>query len=136
MRISERQVGDAAVLDLTGRIAGRKADEIGTAVRRHVQAGTRLVVANLDRVPSMDLAGLSALVEAHRAAKAAGCDLRLAGLTRRIHDLVILTRLVTVFDTFDSVDAAVGEAVPAYAGVTAPDSAMSLGPAERFLHRV
>jgi anti-sigma B factor antagonist len=135
MRISERQVGDAAVLDLAGRIAGRKVDEIGAAVSRHVQAGTRLVVANLSGVPSVDLAGLGALVEAQRAARAAGCDLRLAGVNHRIHDLVILTRLVTVFDTFDSVDAAAGGAVPSYEGVTAQNPAMSLGRVERFLHR-
>jgi hypothetical protein len=61
---------------------------------------------------------------------------KLACITKRIHDLVVITRLLTVFDTYDSVEEAVGGPVPAYAGVEAPrPSLMSLGMAQRFLHR-
>ncbi len=138
MKISERQFGDALVLDLAGPLAGGKAAAlINSAVRRHGQAGQRLVVANLGKVPSVDLAGLGALVEAYRTMRAAGGVLRLAAITKRIHDLVVITRLLTVFDTYDSVEEAVGRPAPVSSDLaeTAQLSLMSLGKIRRFLHR-
>jgi anti-sigma B factor antagonist len=137
MRICERQFGDVVVLDLAGPLTGAKAAEaVDAAVRRNCRAGKRLAVANLGSVPSVDLAGLGALVDAFSTMRAAGGVLRLACLTQRIHDLVVITRLLTVFDTFDSVEEAVGGAVPAYAGVSDPQfSIMPLGAIQRFLRR-
>jgi anti-sigma B factor antagonist len=134
MRITERRLGSAAVLDLAGPVAGFKADAaLGAAVRRQLEAGSRLVVANLGSVPSIDITGLGALVQAYRAARNAGADMRLAGVTRRIHDLVVLTRLLTVFDSYDSVEAALG--APAGTGAGEAAAVMPLGGIERFLHR-
>jgi anti-sigma B factor antagonist len=138
MKISERRFGDAVVLDLVGPLAGAKAVAlIDSAVRRHSRSGRPVVVANLGRVPLVDLAGLGALVEAYRMMREAGGVLRLAAITKRIHDLVVITRLLTVFDTFDSVEEAVGVRVPAPAGLaeTAQLSMMSLGRIRRFLDR-
>lgn len=115
MRIKERLCGDAVVLDMAGPIAGGKASAmIDEAMRRHSRAGKRLVVANLDGVPSVDLAGLSALVDAYSTMRRAEGVLRLAGVTTRIDDLLVITRLLTAFDTFDSVEEALGGATPAY----------------------
>lgn len=137
MRISERQFGDVVVLDLAGPLTGGKpAAEVDAAVRRNSRAGKRIAVANLGSVPSVDLAGLGALVDAFRTMRAAGGELRLANLTQRIHDLVVITRLLTVFDAFDSVEEAVGGAIPAYAGMADyPDSTVPLGAIGRFLRR-
>jgi anti-sigma B factor antagonist len=107
MRISERWLGNVAVLDLVGPLTGwMAARAMEEAVRRHRQAGTHTVVANFRQVPSVDLAGLGALVDGYSAMREAGGEMRLAGLTR-IHDLVVMTRLLTVFDTFESVERAV-----------------------------
>ena len=139
MRIRERQIGEVIVLDLVGPIAGEKAAaQIDEAVRQQNRAGRSIVVANLSSVRSVDLAGLSALVEAYAVMRKAGGVLRLACITKRIRDLLVITRLLMVFDTFDSVEEAFGGATPAYAGV--PDSPQvpeaPLGTIQRFLRRV
>jgi len=138
MKISERQFGDAIVLDLAGPLTGgTAAGLIDSAVRRLGETGQRLVVANLGKVPSVDLAGLSALIEAYRTMRASGGILRLAAITKRIHDLIVITRLLTVFDTYDSVEEAVGRPAPVPNDLTetAQLSMMSLGRIRRFLHR-
>jgi len=136
MKIIERKLAGALVLDVVGRIAGYDATIlIHEVVRRHSAAG-RIVVANLADVPSVDCGGLGALVEAYCTAKKAGGVLRLAGVTTRIHDLLVLTRLLTVFETFDSVEEA------ARGAASAPDirdtprvSMATLGAIHRFLRR-
>ena len=103
MRIKERHCGAVVVLDVAGPITGGKAPSmIEEAVGRHHGTG-RVVVANLGDVPSMDLAGLSALAQAYRTMRQAGGALRLVGVTTRLKDLLGIARL-TVFDTFDSVE--------------------------------
>jgi anti-sigma B factor antagonist len=137
MRINERQFGDVVVLDLHGAIAGAKAVAmVESTVRRLCGSGIRHVVASLADVPHVDLGGLGALVDAHRYARQANGTFKLARITKRIHDLIVVTRLLTVFDTYDSVEEAVGGSVPAYAGVEMPaPSPMSLGMVQRFLGR-
>jgi anti-sigma B factor antagonist len=131
MRIKERQFGNAVVLDLSGPIKGRgAASAIEEAAREHAAAGTRRIIANLADVPSVDLGGLGALVEAARTLREVGCAFSLASVTRRIHDLIVITRLLTAFDTFDTVEEAAGavETVPAL-------SPVALGAIGRFLRR-
>lgn len=114
MRIVERRVGRVVVLDLVGPLAGRHAAlVVEQAVRRHRLACTPTVIANLARVRSADLAGVDALVESYRAMREAGGEMRLAAVSRRIHDLLVITRLLTVFDTFDSVEEAIEGAIAA-----------------------
>src|SRR2546426_2971028 len=94
MRITERQFEEVIVLDLVGPIAGEKASaQIDEAVRRQSRAGRSIVVANLNSVRSVDLAGLSALVEAYATMRRVGGVLQLACVTKRIHDLLVITRL-------------------------------------------
>jgi len=138
MRISQRQVGDVVVLDLVGPLAGWKAAGlVKETVRRLGRAGTHTVVANLARVRSMDLAGLGALVDGYSTMREGGGEMRLASLTRRIHDLVVIARLLTVFNTFDSVEQAIEGPSPAYAGIAEPAqrSPMAVGMIHRFLRR-
>jgi anti-sigma B factor antagonist len=127
MRISERHAGDATVLDLAGALVAGKADGIiEAAVRRQVRAGRRIVIVNLGDVPSIDAAGLGALVVAYTTLRQAGGVLRIAGATKRIHDVMVMTRLTTVFDTFDSVEQAVNDANEAGRAVTAAPHQYSL----------
>jgi len=137
MSINERRFEHAVVLDVTGPMIGRKsAGLIDAAVRRHAKTGARIVVANLGHVPFVDLAGLGALVDAHITMRQASGMFRLACVTRRVHDLVVITRLLTVIDIFDCVENATG-------GVTPPEamtqnerlSVTALAPIQRFLRR-
>jgi anti-sigma B factor antagonist len=136
--ISERRFEDAVVLDVTGPITGREAAcRIDAAVRRHARAGTRILVANLEGVPQVDLAGLGALVDAHITMRQARGAFRLACVTKRIQDLVVITRLLTVIHTFDSIEEAAGCSIPTGRG-TAQDrllSTIALAPIRRFLRR-
>lgn len=140
MRITERQCGDAVVLGLHGSIAGPKAaGMLDAAVRRHCQDGGRSIVADLSGVPAVDLAGLGALLDADLAVREASGAFKLACITKRIDDLIVITRLLTVFDTYDSVEEAVGGASPAYvyAGVQSPRlPLLSLGTIHRILRGV
>jgi len=121
MRIMERRVGDMAVFDLVGAVAGRNAaDVIEQAVRRHRLACTATVIVNLARVRSVDLAGINALVESYRAMREAGGEMRLAAVSHRIDDLLVITRLLTVFDTFDTVEEAIEGPIAAATNVAEP----------------
>jgi anti-anti-sigma factor len=138
MIITERRVADIVVLDVAGSIAGRKAAAlIDTIVRRHARTGTRIIVANLARVPAIDLAGLGALVDAYITMHCARGTFRLARLAKQIHDLVVITRLVTVIDIFDALEDALGVPAPAEHEITqaARLATTSLAPIQRFLRR-
>ena len=112
MKIRSRQQGHVVVLDLHGRLAGAEAAaELEQALRALGRAGTRTLVVNLEEVRSIDFAGLSALVDGRQEIRAAGGELRLAGLTRQLGELVIITRLATMFNVYDSVDQAVEGAI-------------------------
>jgi anti-sigma B factor antagonist len=136
MRITERQFGDAVVLDLHGPIAGPKSVRmLESAVRRNCRENVSTVVANLGGVRSVDIGGLCALLDAHTAIRRAGGAFKLACITKRIHDLVVITRLLTTFDTYDSVAEAVGGVAPAHAGPNVSQPVMTLGTIDRFLRR-
>jgi anti-sigma B factor antagonist len=141
MQITERSIEDATILDLRGTLFGPDATErLGAAIRRVARAGRQRLVVNLADVPSIDAAGLGALVDAYCVFTQNGGTLGLANVTRRLHDLIVITRLVTVFDIFDSVEDAIrcgAEAAPRPSTAThslVPQmSRASLGSIQRFL---
>ena len=137
MRISERPFGNAVVLDFQGALKGRGAAEaLDATVQRLCSDGVRDVVGNLGGVPSVDLAGLGALVDAHIALRQANGVFKLACIARSIHDLVVITRLLTVFEAYDSVEEAAGYMAPARAARGGPEvSLASLRAINRFLRR-
>jgi anti-sigma B factor antagonist len=138
MTINERRIGDVVVLDFVGPLSGwQAAGVVEDTVRRHGREGVHTVVANLAQVPTVDCGGLGALVDAYKAMRESGGEMRLAGVTRRIHDLLVITRLLTVFDTFDSVEQAIEGAIPAFVrGADSPrPSAPSSGMMPHFLRR-
>ncbi len=140
MTITERWRGNTIVLDLHGPLNGPWGTErLGETVHRLASAGRPQLVVNLKDVPSIDAAGLGALVDAYSVVTRHGGTFTLAHLTKRLHDLIVITRLVTVFDVVDSVEEAVrgGSGVtpnPLTAGSTVAQlSQVSLGSIQRFL---
>ena len=110
MLITQWSFRDAAVLDMQGILMGPQAtDLLAAAVRRAMRAGARRVVLNLGDVPSIDAAGLGALVAAFGVVRRNGGTLRLAHVARRVHALLVVCRLIPAFETFDSVEAAVAD---------------------------
>jgi anti-sigma B factor antagonist len=108
MKIVERQVGDVLILDLHGKIMiGEGDDALREAVTRLVDGGHTRIVLNLAEVPYVDSAGLGEIVRCYTTVSRKGGRLKLLNLTKKIQDLLAITKLLTVFETYDTEDEAV-----------------------------
>ena len=108
MQIEERTVGDVVVLDLKGRVTLGEGDQLlKDKVNSLVNQGRKRLVLNLAGVPYVDSAGLGEIVGSYTTVSRQGGSLRLLNLTKKITDLLAITKLLTVFETFDSEDEAV-----------------------------
>jgi anti-sigma B factor antagonist len=108
MQIEERTVGDVVVLDLKGRITLGDGDQLlKDKVNSLVNQGRKRIVLNLAGVPYIDSAGLGEIVGSYTTVSRQGGSLKLLNLTKKITDLLAITKLLTVFETFDSEDEAV-----------------------------
>jgi anti-sigma B factor antagonist len=108
MQITERSIGDVMVLDLKGKITLGEGDELlKDKVNSLINQGQRKIVLNLADVPYLDSAGLGEVVRAYTTVSRQGGSLKLLNLTKRITDLLSITKLLTVFETFDSENDAV-----------------------------
>jgi len=102
MTIASRQVGGVAVLDLSGKITlGEGSVQIRDAIRGLIGKGQKSILLNLGNVNYIDSSGLGELVSAYTTAKNQGAALKLLKLTKKVHDLLQLTKLYTVFDIYD-----------------------------------
>jgi len=115
MTMSERMVGRITLLDLDGQlILGASAEGLRDKLRSLLQQGQHQFIVNLAAVPYMDSGGLGELVQAYATVTRQGGALKLLNLTSRLRDLLVITKLATVFDCYDSEDAALASfAVPA-----------------------
>jgi len=108
MQIDERNVGDVVVLDLKGKITLGEGDELlKDKVNSLVNQGHKKIILNLADVPYIDSAGLGEVVRTYTTVSRQGGSLKLLNLTKRITDLLSITKLLTVFETFDSENDAV-----------------------------
>ncbi len=108
MQIEERAVGDVVILDLKGKITLGEGDELlKDKVNSLVNQGHRKIVLNLGAVPYIDSAGLGEVVRTYTTVSRQGGSLKLLNLTKRITDLLSITKLLTVFETFESENEAV-----------------------------
>jgi anti-sigma B factor antagonist len=108
MQITERLVGDVMILDLKGKITLGEGDELlKDKVNSIVSQNHRKIVLNLADVPYLDSAGLGEVVRAYTTVSRQGGNLKLLNLTKRITDLLSITKLLTVFETFESENDAV-----------------------------
>ena len=103
MQITERHIGDVVVLDLNGKLTqGDTALRLRDKINSVVQQGLKQVVVNLSDVSYMDSSGIGELVRSYTTVTRQGGALKLLGLTKRISDLLAITKLLTVFDSFDT----------------------------------
>ena len=108
MQIDERMVGDVVELDVKGRVTLGEGDEIlKDKVNSLLNQGRRKIVLNLAGVPYIDSAGLGEIVRTFTTVSRQGGSLKLLNLTKRITDLLAITKLLTVFETHDTEDEAV-----------------------------
>ena len=110
MTVTERLDGDVAVLTLDGRLVhGPDVDLLRDKVRSLLQQGRRTLLINLAAVPYMDSAGLGALVQSLATVSNHGGKLSLVSVTDRLRDLLVITKLLTVFTCYESEAAALAE---------------------------
>jgi anti-sigma B factor antagonist len=114
MQITERTVDDVTVVDVAGRVTlGDGGDTmLKDKLRSLVQQGRRKLLLNLADVAYVDSAGLGAIVQSYTTVTNQGGSLKLLNVTRRLRDLLAITKLITVFDTFDNE----AEAITSFSG--------------------
>jgi anti-sigma B factor antagonist len=102
LTIASREVAGVNILDLSGRITlGEGSVQLRDAVRGLIGQGKKKILLNLGEVNYIDSSGLGELVSAFTTAKNQQADVKLLNLTKKVHDLLQLTKLVTVFDIRD-----------------------------------
>jgi anti-sigma B factor antagonist len=107
LTIAEDQRNGVTVLTLSGRLVlGDESNDLRTTIKRLVDAGDKKIVVDLGDVPYMDSAGLGTLVSAFASVSNAGGSMKLANISKKIHDILYITKLATVFDAYDSVSSA------------------------------
>ena len=108
MAFKTYEKGTVTVLELQGRITLGDADiKMRDLIKAQLDAGKKKIVLDLGGVSFIDSSGLGELVAAYTTARRQNVTLKLANLTKKIDDLMEITRLASVFDTYQSVDEAV-----------------------------
>jgi anti-sigma B factor antagonist len=94
-----REVGDVAVLDFSGKITlGEGSSTLRRMVRELVTKGHRKILMDLGDVDYIDSSGIGEMVAAYTTVRSAQGELKIVRLTKRVHDILQITRLYTVFD--------------------------------------
>jgi anti-sigma B factor antagonist len=109
LKVHTREVSGITVLDLNGKITLGEEDTIlRDAIRAQITQGAQKILLNLADVTYIDSAGLGELTGAFTSMKNRNGQLKLLNLTKRVHDLLQITKLYTVFDVFDDEKEAIG----------------------------
>lgn len=118
MRIERRKVGDVVVLSIRGDITMGESGAIRVAdkVRGALQEGHDRLLLDLGYVRYVDSAGLGGLVQAYAAVRNRGGAIKLVNVTKRLNDLLVATRVLTLFDCFDQES----EALASFEGYAVP----------------
>ena len=103
LNIAERQAGEVSILDLSGKITiGEGSVQLREAVRGLLEQGKKKILLNLGDVSYVDSSGIGELVSSYTTTSGQGGQLKLLNLTKKIQDLLMITKLLTVFETFDN----------------------------------
>jgi anti-sigma B factor antagonist len=108
LRMTERDVSGVNVLDIEGRIVlGEESNAFREKVKSLLAAGKKKIILNLANVTYIDSAGLGTLVATFHSARSQGATLKLANLGAKFKEVLQVTKLMTVFDTYDNEAAAI-----------------------------
>ena len=109
LKLNTRQVNDIIVIDLSGRVTmGEACAAIRDEIRDEIGQGNRKILLNLADVSYIDSAGLGELTAAYTTNRNRGGQLKLLNLTKRVQDLMQITKLYTIFDVYDDEKKAIG----------------------------
>ena len=103
LKMTDREVDGAFVLALDGRIVlGEESQALRVKLKSLIAEGKKKIVLNMDNVTFIDSAGLGTLVAAHHSVKSQGASLRLCHLGSKFQEVLQITKLLTVFDVFNT----------------------------------
>lgn len=110
MQIGQRIVGEVVIVEITGDITLSKGGDvmIKDKIQSLLQQGHRKLLLDLGNVAYVDSAGLGQLVQVYATTSHLGGSLKLLRVTKRLKDLLVLTKLLTVFESYDSEEEAIG----------------------------
>lgn len=112
MKIKEEMKGDVAILTLSGKLmGGPETAEVHDHIKGLISDGVKKVVIDLGKVKWLNSSGLGVLMGGLVSLRNVGGDLKLAQVAERVESLLMITKLMTVFDTYESVDRAVASFV-------------------------
>ena len=101
--MAQRRIDDVLILDPSGRITiGEGTIVLRDQIKKSLEAGDRKFLLNLSDVDYIDSSGLGELVSSFTTVRSQGGQFKLLNLTKRVHDLLQITKLLTVFDTYES----------------------------------
>lgn len=108
MKIEKRKSGNVTILDLKGKILfGDGIEELRQSINQSIQANEKHLVLNFAEVPYLDSTGLGEVVRSYTTLKKEGGAVKIANLTNKVKDLMMVTKLITVFETFENENDAV-----------------------------
>lgn len=108
LKLTTRNVEGVTVVEAAGRIIlGQETNDLRESIKGLLANGTTKIVINLGNVDFIDSSGLGALVGLYSTANSKGARIKLAAITKRFHELLMITKLLTVFDVYDDEAAAV-----------------------------
>lgn len=108
MKITQSEAYNAVIIELKGNVmGGPEAAELNTTLHKLLEEEKKNVIVDLASVKFMNSSGLGMLIGGLTTMKNGGGDLKLANATEKIQSLLIITKLITIFEHFESVDAAV-----------------------------
>jgi anti-sigma B factor antagonist len=108
VKLTTHQTGEVIVVVVSGKLTmGEGASTLRTKIRELVASGSRRIVLNMADVSYMDSSGMGELIAAHTTVTTAGGEIKLLHLAKRVHDLLKLTKLYTVFEAFEDEASAV-----------------------------
>ena len=103
LKMTNREVDGVSVVALDGRIVlGEESNALREKVKSLIAEGKKKVVLNMANITFIDSAGLGTLVAAHHSAKSQGAALKLAHLGSKFQEVLQITKLLTVFDVYNS----------------------------------
>ena len=103
LELNERQAGDVTILDLTGSVRmGEGAVSLRNSIRGLNDDGKKKILLNLAGVKNIDSSGIGELIANYTTIKREGGQLKLLNLTEKIQNLLVITKLLTVFDSYDN----------------------------------
>ncbi|HYP27685.1 MAG TPA: STAS domain-containing protein [Blastocatellia bacterium] len=112
MKIHERTLNDVTVIDLEGQFVLGGEGQFRGLVTTNIEAGGRKLIINMAKVNYMDSSGLGELISTFTQMRKVSGDMKLLHLNKRLNDLLVITKLITVFETFDSEAAAISSFIP------------------------